>query len=459
VSKLPLLSQNAYLSVFISQKYIYAHLAYTYYDTNSSYILKDISRLPISTRNINLNEFWLDYFTNLENKWGWEILSAKKVSSDKFANHLKSFEDEGVGLRGCSFKISRDNTNSKEWIDSLREFSLDLKVSTVNKLSEKKIFGEIAYRLGYQDCIFLNLSVQSLKMYRFEENESVSRGIGKVGSDVYDVSEAIYKWKDEEKIMEVVKGEKYLAFLKQYLNENFRYNIWANFLSKPTLYTQSATFKDFVRAYLTLQLLSISQIQNQICSDFGLKKPKNLICLTGEIIGIPEFRDLLVSIIDGFEIQGNFDFYVDYESLIYTFGSSFSKGKNAEDVIFTKDNFLPNFTKVFIPELEIKKGRRKLVFEGLLKELDKESGLNINVMSSEFTDIKIDKAYNSIFEGRLSKSAFIEHYSKDIAFECFAEGITWERVVFDCRFKPVMYGPGPRENENKFKSWFTDEFN
>jgi hypothetical protein len=75
---------------------------------------------------------------------------------------------------------------------------------------------------------------------------------------------------------------------------NFISNIWGNFLLNPSLENKSELLQDFVRSYITVQLLSLSSENSQVNRDFGVRPGKSLIWITGDLLSIPEFRKLLL---------------------------------------------------------------------------------------------------------------------------------------------------------------------
>jgi len=78
-------------------------------------------------------------------------------------------------------------------------------------------------------------------------------------------------------------------------------------------------------------------------------------------------------------------------------------------------------------------------------------------MSSEFTEINIKSPETMYLEGRFIKNAYVEGYRKLFEFYCVNNDIYWEKIILDCRVKPVVYGPDAKANEIKFNMWLSGE--
>jgi hypothetical protein len=446
MSSLSLLSKNAYLSIYVTEHFIYASLAYSHYDENEFEILRDVSLFPINLADDEIFDFWLDYFENLEKLFNWNIF--KKTSQ---TCSLKDFTDKGVGIKGCFVKIVKYHPHYKKLIKSLREFLLDVKVSAIDASRKRNLYRSITSHLEYEDCLFLDLNFNFLNVTR------LTKRIEKGGEINFDLLESESSGLDMEEVFNMIVNGRYTPFLRKHINVDFLSNMLANFSVRPVLETDSDLFQDFVRAHIVLQLLKIFNEKSNISKDFGLKMRKNLVWITGNLSKIPNIRKLLISVIDGLQLKGAFDFCIEADGITYTFGPEFAKGVHANHMIFTKDNFLPNLARVLIPETELKAGDRQTVLTGELKKNNESNGAKIPVMSSELREILVREPHDKVFEGEFGKKTFLEGHEKRFTFQCFKDGITYNRIVFDCRFKPITYGPGPKENNLKFNVWFTSE--
>lgn len=452
--------QNAYLSIYISHNFLCANLAYVEKDTNRSFFLKDKSFLPDNFEDLTeseLFEYWLNYFRTLGKKWNWELLDPPKPSKKGLIMDMKNFFAEGYGTSGCKISVSRNNPNYRKIFDSLRRFSLDIKIVGISRDSDRELLEKFATALGYEDVLLLDLHSRFFKLARVERKEGeVKKDLSKIHTPEYFYNNVKVRWGNIEELLELLNAGKYKTFLSKHTPSDFISNIWANFLRNPIFKSDSELLMDFIRAYITIQLLSLANENPRIAKDFGVKPTKNLLWVTGDLIEIPSFKELLVATIDGLQLQGVFDLVLDSDSLIYTFGKTFSMGEKSDEIVLTRENFLPHFTKVFVPDISVKPESRKSMFYGTLFDRGGKS-LDIFAMSSEITEVSVRNPKDMYMEGRFVKDAYLEFFRKDFEIQFAENGIYWDRVILDCRAKPVTYGPNIRSNSIKFNMWLSGE--
>ncbi len=455
-----LVLQNAYLSIYISHNFLCANLAYVESDTNRSYFLKDKSFLSDNFEDLTdpeLFEYWLNYFKTLGKKWNWEILEPPKPSKKGLIMDLKKFSSEKVGLSGCKVSVSRNNPNYRKIFNSLRKFSLDIKIVGISRDSDRELLEKFATAIGYEDILLLDLHSRFFKLARVERKEGeVKKDLSKIHTPEYIYNNVKVRWGDIAELLDLLNAGKYKTFLSKHTPSDFVSNIWANFLRNPIFKSDSELLMDFIRAYVTIQLLSLADQNPRIAKDFGVKPTKNLLWITGDLIEIPSFKELIVATIDGLQLQGVFDLVLDSDSLIYTFGKTFSAGEKSDELILKKENFLPPFTKVFVPDIGITPASRKSMFYGTLFGRESES-LDIFAMSSEITQVNIKEPRSMYMEGRFVKDAYLEFFKKGFEVQFAENGIYWDKVILDCRSKPVTYGPNIRSNSLKFNMWLSGE--
>jgi hypothetical protein len=448
---LTLLSKKTYLSVYVSYSCIYASFAYTDEETEKQHLLKDKSLLFPRIDGFSsddLLDFWMSYFKGLEEKWGINILDRVKVVNGNVVLNFKV---------GCKVGVLRSNPNYKELFASLRELSLDIKIFAVDKDFERDLLTNLAIRLDYDDILFLDLNTRFFKVGRVEKEEGdLKSNLNKVKLATYHYLSGKSKREDVPFLLELFNGVKYKTFLSKHISSNFLSNIWGNFLLSPALQSNSLLFKDFVRSYITAQLLSLCSDSPRLNKDFGVKPFKNLLWVTGDLLDIPEFKETLISIIDGLELRGTFDLVFDKDDLIHTFGKTFCLGEKSDEIDLEAEVFLPKFTKVFAPDLDLKPDMKKVVFNGTLFDT-KSKSIDVFAPSLELTEIKIKSPKTMYLEGTFIKKAYIEGYGKFFEFRCAKDEILWEKIILDCRVKPVIYGPDAKANNIKFNMWLSGE--
>jgi hypothetical protein len=454
------LSQNAYLSVYVSHSFLCANLAYTDKVNGRTFFLKDKSFLLNDLENLTDLEFadyWLNYFKTLEKKWNWDILQLPKISKSGLMVDFTKFKSEKVGVSGCKVSVSKSNVHYKRIFESLRRFSLNIKIVGISKDSDSELLEKFTNLIEYDDVLLLDLHSRFFKMVRVEkQEEKKKKDLSKIHLPRYNYSDVKIRWGSVVELLDLLNAGKYKTFVSKHLPSNLMSNIWGNFLQNPVFRTDSEILRDFVRAYITIQLLSLCSDNPKISKDFGVKPGKNLLWLTGDLIDIPNFKELLIAIIDGLQLRGSFDLVLDEDSLIYTFGKAFCLGENSDEIVLKKESFLPKFTKVLAPDIDLRPDSRKALFHGALYGRKDES-TDVFAMSSEITQIKIKDPKTMYLEGRFVKSAYIEKYKKDFEIQCSENGIDFEQIVLDCRIKPVTYGPNVRVNNIKFNMWLSGE--
>ncbi len=458
--KTPSLLKNAYLSIYISHSFLCANLAYTNKSSGKSYFLKDKTFLPNNLEtftNSEIVEYWLNYFKTLEKKWNWKLLQKPKVSEGNLKVDFLSFKSEGFGTAGCKISVSKNNVNYERIFESLRRFSLSIKIVGVSKDTDQELLGKFANSIGYDDVLLLDLHSRFFKVARVEKKENMpKKNLSNIHLLDYEHNHLKVHWGDVRELLKLLNAGKYKTFLSKHIPSNLMSNVWGNFLQSPVFRTDSELLRDFVRAYITIQLLSLCSDNPGIARDFAVKPGKNLLWLTGDLIEIPEFKELLIAIIDGLQLRGTFDIVLDTNSLIYTFGKAFCSGEKSDEIFLTKETFLPKFTMVLAPDIDLKPDNRKAVFHGALFSR-KDKSIDVFAMSSEITQITIRDPESMYLEGRFVKNAYLEKYRKGFEFHCLQDGIAWEKIVLDCRIKPVTYGTNIRANNIKFNMWLSGE--
>lgn len=445
------LSKKTFLSVYISYDCVYANFVNLSSNRQSLEIYKDKSVLSYNIAEFSSNvmlEFWMSYFKSLERKWGIQFLEKPKFSNGRIVLNLKV---------NCKVGILRSNPSYKKIFSSLREFSLDIKPYASDTTFEKDLLTDLAIFLDYDDVILLDLNSRFFKISRVEKEEGDLKGsLDKVKLPSYRFVSEKNKWEDLPVLLELLNGPKYKTFLSKHLSSNFLSNIWGNFLLKPVLETNSVLLKDFIRSYITIQLLALCSDSSKLNKDFGVKPYNNLLWLTGDLINLTSFKELLLSVIDGLELRGTFDVALDKSGLIHTLGRTFCLGEKSDDIELTSESFLPSFTKVFAPDLDLKPDVRKVIFSGTLFDT-KDKSIDVFATSSELTEINIKNPKTTYLEGAFIKRAYIEGYTKPFDLRCSMEEIIWEKILFDCRVKPVIYGPDVKANSIKFNMWLSGE--
>lgn len=438
MEKLPLLEKNAYLKIRIKNDSAIAHLAYSHYDVGRSYILKDIVS-GLSPETIG------EYILKLQQEFDWEIFHL--VDS---ANFILDFSDEGVGISGIT--VIADDT---KYIKGIRDFCPGIKIElNSKKLASDKITA-FSRKLGYKDLLVIDCDnlATSITRARYVLEDSLKSN--------YAVLDAYISDSDFETSASSVLSPQLQAFMTDNTNIYALANRWANYVYTGIVETEDNTLLDILRAQKTRQLLSLSLNNKEIVKDFGKQSrvQKNLqgiaIIFTGNMARVLPERSIIVSIIDGLQLSGHFDLFIDKNNFFDTMMSSYLDGINASDIILSKKDVLEDPIKVVLPEIPRDKSVRKVVMDGNI--ISQERGeVRIYAIAPNITliDAPNEKAFVSM---KLSRGAYLKGYGEELEFASDPMTLKYAKIVVDCRYKPIVYGPDRTNNKNNFDLWFNEQ--
>ena len=140
-----------YISVLIKDNGITAHLAYTDYNADRSYILSDFTDLsPLRKRlddDFFTQQFWYEYFDNLEKVFNWDFV--QRDDSDVFS--FIEFQDEGYGTSGIRVLVDDNQKYFNNIFASLRNFSRNIALRILDDNYARLLVNDVAERMGYDD--------------------------------------------------------------------------------------------------------------------------------------------------------------------------------------------------------------------------------------------------------------------------------------------------------------------
>ena len=438
---LPVLKKNAYLTVLIKDNYIFANLAYTDLSAQKTYMLSDKTDLsPLKFRlddNVFTKNFWFEYFDSLEKVFDWDIVN--REWGDDF--RIKDFEREEVGVSGIKVVVDDNQSFFKNIYLSLKEFSKDIVLRILDDRYMEVLTKGLVERLEYDDIVWLDLDFSHFSIFRGRSNRE--------GEVIFSSSKI--DWSNEIGLIDFVKSSKLNAFLSVDSSSEEISNRWANCIAHGYEYITDATLNDVIRAFTTLQILSIKQSNRKKYEDIG--KGNTAIILTGKIPGLLQFRELLFCLIDGLELDGIFDIFIDRDSKLYTFGKSMIEKEESQNIVVLKGDILPKATKLLIPEVP-SKSKSKIIFSAkiysqLLEPQEIYSlGSSLEIFKLPQRDEKL------LIEGELKNGAVFSHLaSKQLQYISSKKILEYEYLVVDGRSRPIVYGPSAHENRVKLRIW------
>lgn len=438
---LPILQKNAYLSILVKDNSLYANLVYTDYLNDTVYILHDYTDLYPLKRKLDDHifgiKFWEEYFNALEKEWDWDIIERSDKSFFKFLN----FQEEFSGLSGVKILIDDNQKYFRNIYDSLKEFSNDLAIRIVDDTYIKELFGLMSDKLEYDDILLLDLDLPEFSVYRYNKGK---------------FEKGMISWDSETALIDSIKNSKIQALMSSDMSSDELINKYANFVLRPHRKVSDPVLEDILRSFTTIQNLTIYNENKKKFFGIGWQGKKTGVFLTGRLVELMSDKDVLLSLIDGFELLGEFDLFIDKKGYLYSFGKSMSLGSESSDIILGKHEVLPLATKVFLPELHPKKSKNKVIFQGSISSIDfeREEIFSINPEVSLFDIPETEEKV--LFDGRFVNGAKMVNDEIKVSFISSRASILYNRVVVDGRVKPVIYGPDSYANRNKLKSWFDE---
>ncbi len=452
MSNLPILKKNAYLTVLIKDNNIFANLAYTDFSAQKTYMLSDsvdLSPLKFRMDDIVFNKsFWSEYFNSLEKEFEWDIVDRDWQGVFK----VKEFQDEGVGVGGVKILVDDNQPFFNRIYLSLKEFSKDIALRVVDDLYMRNLIEGLKNRLGYTDLIWMDFDLSHFSIYRSKEKISSSGIFSKervLGSEFL-VSKT--NWNSEIALIDSIKNSKLEAFLSIESSSDEVLNKWANFVASTPEYISDPIIEDILRSFVTIQNLALKENNKEKFEGMGRKASG--VVITGKLPKLMKKRDLLLSLIDGFEMEGIYDIYMDVENRLISYGRNLTLATDSDEIMVIKGDVLPSAHRLLIPEINQNKGKNKVIFAGKMISQDFQER-DIFALNPNLEIFNIPKVTNKVIvEGELKSGSVFTHYpSTEISFVSTFGGLRYDGLVVDCRIRPVIYGPRPRDNKDKLQTW------
>ena len=451
MNTLPMLKKNAYLTLFMKDNFVYANLAYSDMSAERTYILSDSTDLsPLKFRLDDLTfskEFWFEYFDSLERLFDWDIVDRTFDGVFK----IKEFEREEVGVSGIKVVVDDNQPFFKKIVVSLREFSNDIAIKVLDNKQYELLIEGLMKRLLYNDIIWIDLDISHFSLFRKRDISSSTGIFNKNNSEEAGFKAFKIDWSNEIGLIDFIKSSKVQAFLSTDSSSEDISNKWANLIAHNCEYVSDPVLHDLLRAFTTLQLLSIKQENKE---KLGNTIGKNTaIFVSGNISNLLTKRELLFAIIDGLELEGQVDLFVDKENKVLTFGKSMIEKEQSEDIVVFKGDILPKAFKVLIPEVP-SSSKNKIIFSAKASAQDSES-VDIYALGSMLQILKVPTIGEKVVvEGEL-KNGSVFQYSTSNKVEFLSSKATgiYEYLVVDGRHRPIVYGPNAQNNKVKLKIW------
>jgi len=445
VSILPNLEKNAYLVLYIKDFYISASLIYSDFSISRYYIL-DSNLEHIRTDQLTNFLFWKEYFMNLEKYFSWEFIH-------KGTGNLMHFGGEGVGLRGIEVVI--DNRYFKnitnDIVSAIRGYILDINIRFIDNNHIGEILDGVSNRLGYSDIMYLDLNLKDFNVYRYIKN--TSGGILTSKRTKADINFGHIHNHSFTGLVDKIYDNSFKAFVSKNIN-NEVINTWANYVNNYGLFPTNNTIQDLLRSYILAQILTIRNDNPDKFDNFGVDKSKSLLIISGSLIYNIDYKSLLLSIIDGFELMGDIDIVFDKNDRLVPFSNNYINGNIQSNYIVGVSDMIDKTIKLLIPTKSVKNKDRKVISDITINTVTKEN-TKYFAFNNEITFINMPNE-KYIMDMKLLNN--YELFDKDIySYVTTPDDLQYTQFIFDGRSRPVVYGPTDKENLVKISSWINEE--
>lgn len=451
MAKLSVLKKNAYINILVKDNAIWAQLAYTDFNANREYILSDYTDLNalkfLLDDNVFTKEFWFEYFDTLEKVFDWNIVDRDKDSVFTF----RGFAKEGDGVSGVRVQIDDNQEFFSEIFDSVRDFSNEVALRVIDDAYINTFMQGLSTRMEVDDLLIVDMDLFDFSVFRITAEYEKSKPTGK---KIF--SKSKISWKDEIPLIDSIKDARFGAFLATDISEKNLQNMWGNFVIDRPIFVQDRPLLDVIRSYATIQNFSLFRDNKKKIETFGREYTRSAMIITGNIPRILGKSKTLMSIIDGLEITGNFDCYFDLDLRTIAYGKSYIEMTDSTDILLTRNSLLPKMTKVIIPQSKAGM-RNRVVFSGKIQGVDVDES-DFYALSSQYTLVEMPPHENRLLiEGTFRNGLkMIPLGETKISYMSTPESTKIESVLFDCRPRPIVYGPDAQANKLKLQAWLND---
>lgn len=443
--------KNAYLSIHVSDSHISAVLAYSHNEISRHYTLEDITIIDDMEDTLASVFFWDKYFEGLEKKFDWEILT--KMGDGSSFRQVKAFTDENSGVNKLEITLWSHAPNRKEIVAAIRAVSPQIGIEVTDQKKTAKMYGEFAESKGYEDVLVLDLNPTKFRATRAIKNTNSS--VNRVTQQSWEESSAKVSWDNKYALIDGVRSAKFKAFIGLDANFDTLVNLWANYVLNPMVSVPNARLMDMLRAYTTVQLYSIFNDNPKLLKDFATTSNKTLVVLTGVVSKTLKYSSLLTAVLDGLQLRGNFDLFVDHELKMPSLAKQASGGINADSFIIHPEHigFIPS--RVYVAEVPGSAKEVKMALDGEIIRSD-QTVEPVHALTPNITSFQMNTELKNIFTVKFMNGAYVEGVPEEFELIFGKNGENIGAVIVDARFKPVIYGPTSKENRQKMDGWFSD---
>ncbi len=437
--KLPNLEKSANLLIELSHNRIVTKLAYTDYDIGRHYVLSDIlSPVP----SLLTSEFLKDYISAVEKQWDWQFF---RNSSDQ----VMPFTNEGFGLDSINVYVDSRHHDGRRLLEVIREVSKDITIITMDNSYIQDLLLGVANKLGYEDVLLLDMGLEDTFLYRLKRDKQ-RNSLSQPLSTGYKFNHGKVQLGNEWRLIDSVLTPKSKAFLQYETTSSRLSNMWANYVLGERKATGSKIVKDILRSFSTLQNLTIRNDNKGVFDGVGEMKYSTLLLITGSVPRQLEYKDILLSVIDGLEINNCIDLGIDYNNSILSLGKAYATGIAKSGFFAEFTDFVDRLDQILVPDVAVEGGTKRVIFTANIQNVNGDNR-DVYALSNEISQIMVDRDVDiQEISGEFIKSSSI--YS-EFKYGLIVGKKKYNSVIIDSRYRPIVYGPEPKNNNIKISGW------
>ncbi|KKR06321.1 MAG: hypothetical protein UT34_C0001G0361 [candidate division WS6 bacterium GW2011_GWF2_39_15] len=437
--KLPNLEKSANLLVELSQTRIVAKLVYNDYTIARHYVRSDTLRINSSEITA---DFLVEYLNALEKYFDWEFF--RNNSSE-----MMTFADEGFGLDSIIFILDTRAYPRKEYVEIIREVSKDISILQIDNGYVQDLLMGISEKLGYEDVVLVDLNLDNTYLYRLHR-EKRRRTLNESNVHPYVFKHGKIELGNEWKVIDNINSPRLKAFLEIETNKTRLQNSWANYVLGDKGKSSVGSIKDLLRAYMALQLLTIRNDNKGSFDKIGENKYSTLVLVTGSITTSLQYSTMLLSLIDAMELTDVCDIAVDNTFSTYNLGKVYAGGVSKTGFLTHVEDFISRLDQIVIPDVANEGEKKRVLFTAKITN-EKGDEKNVYALSNEITQIIVDRDVDiQEIKGEFIKGSSL--YS-EFKYGLIVGKRKYNSVIVDSRYRPIIYGPEPKDNHIKMSSW------
>lgn len=447
-------------------------LAYSHYEIDRSYIQTDFTKVDWKRDGFEKISFWEEYFRELQKRFDWELLTG--LDTESLVSKKIEFQDEGKGVSAVKFQFDEHLQEKSKILHDLQSTFSDFDIDVIDNKKKRDYIAKMGQRVEYDDVLFLDLDIVRFDVFRTTGAvRTRDTNLKDINSKPWETHYHKISWDSRKSLAGIVKDSRVKAFLGYDPVSSSIHNKWANIIYGDVVFSDNPFVKDLIRSFTTVQLMSIFNRNSSTFKKLAQKGKRVLVYVLGDVLNFIDYKEILISVLDGFQIKGAFDMYIDRDFRFYHLIEEFVEGVNAKNYITTRQlMFEEGFYKVMVPEVPSTKSDKKSVFSASITVKDAGSKEFI-AFTPEITTIELgnyDERY--IVDGVFTNDSYIEgglgwvnneprdRWDKSrgerVTINSDALTIDYRSLVIDGRYRPIVYGPDYRKNSSKLSSWFND---